>query len=154
MLSSRNRQSNNLSVCAKKLDQDTRLNEEKRRDRALLIRYPDKEAHDKERATALTQTGVTKQLALTRINELMQQRENVQREMEFYKKDPAKAPLPLRRHVDEIGQNLILQNRFIADQNTEINRINARFDDELTRLKSLWTPQSVLQGRKQSMPSD
>lgn len=133
-------------------EERTRLNEEKRRDRALLIRYPDKVAHDRERTTALTQTGASRQLALARINELMQQRENAQKEMEFYKKDPAKTPLALRRQVDEISQNLTLQNRFVADQDTAINRINARFDDELTRLASLWAPQSVPQGKKQPPP--
>ncbi|HEX5738739.1 MAG TPA: DUF4124 domain-containing protein, partial [Hydrogenophaga sp.] len=33
----------------------SRINEERRRERALLIRYPNKEVHDRERAEALSQ---------------------------------------------------------------------------------------------------
>ena len=77
-----------------------RINEEKRRDRALLVRYPNKSVHDKERAVALAQIGVVKQAALTRVDELQRQRTAILEEMEFYKKDPSKAPPSVRRQVD------------------------------------------------------
>ena len=32
-----------------------------------------------------------------------------------------------------------MQKRFIDEQEAEIRRVNARFDDELTRLRQLWT---------------
>jgi hypothetical protein len=35
-----------------------------------------------------------------------------------------------------------VQGRFIADQDAEIKRVNARFDEELVRLKQLWAMQS------------
>lgn len=115
-----------------------RSNEEKRRDRALLTRYPTKTMHDKERAEALTQVGVVRQAALNRVDELLRQRASIDQEMEFYKKDPGKAPAPLRRQVDEVAQSLAVQGRFIADQDNELKRVNARFDEELVRLKQLW----------------
>jgi len=62
----------------------------------------------------------------------------VNEEMEFYKKDPSKAPPSVRRQVDELAQSLAIQGRFIADQDAELKRVNARFDEELTRLKRLW----------------
>ena len=39
-------------------------------------------------------------------------------------------------------QSLAVQGRFVADQDGEINRVNARFDEELARLKPLWPLQA------------
>ncbi len=119
-----------------------RINEEKRRDRALLVRYPSKAVHDKERAVALAQIGVVRQAAVTRVEELQRQRAAVLDEMEFYKKDPSKAPPLVRRQVEDVAHSLSVQARFIADQDAEIKRVNARFDEELVRLKQLWAMQS------------
>ncbi len=123
-------------------EERARINEEKRRDRALLVRYPSKTVHDKERAEALSQIGVVRQAAINRAEELLRQRTDINLEMEFYKKDPTKAPASIRRQVDEVAQSLAIQGRFIADQDTEIKRVNARFDEELVRLKQLWALQS------------
>ena len=99
--------------------------------------------HDKERADALSQVGVVRQAAVNRAQELLRQRAEINLEMEFYKKNPAKAPASVRRQVDEVTQSLDIQNRFIADQDGELKRVNARFDDELMRLKQLWAMQST-----------
>ena len=120
------------------LEEQARRAEEKRRDRALLLRYPNKSLHDAERAEAITQISVVKKAALTRVEELTRQRAAVGAEMEFYKKDTSKAPPSLRRQVDGLAQNLAVQGRFIADQDGEIGRVNARFDEEQARLKQLW----------------
>ncbi len=120
------------------LEEQARRAEEKRRDRALLLRYPNKAVHDAERAEAITQISVVKKAALTRVEELTRQRAAVGAEMEFYKKDTSKAPPSLRRQVDDITQSLAVQGRFITDQDGEIVRVNARFDEELARLKQLW----------------
>jgi hypothetical protein len=32
-----------------------------------------------------------------------------------------------------------VQRRFIGEQDAEVKRVNARFDDELVRLRQLWT---------------
>lgn len=119
-------------------EERARLNEEKRRDRALLARYPNQAVHDKERAEALAQIGVVRQAAVHRVEELLRQRTVVNEEMEFYKKDPSKAPPSVRRQADELTQSLAIQGRFIADQDAELKRVNVRFDEELTRLKRLW----------------
>ena len=120
------------------LEDQARRNEEKRRDRALLLRYPNKATHDAERAEAITQISVVKKAAFTRVEELTRQRAAVGAEMEFYKKDTSRAPPSLRRQVDDVTQSLAVQGRFIADQDGEISRVNARFDEELARLKQLW----------------
>jgi hypothetical protein len=120
-----------------------RVNEEKRRDRALLVRYPNKSVHDKERGVALTQIGVVKQAAVTRVEELQSQRTAALQEMEFYKNAPSKAPPSVRRQVDEVANSLAVQARFIAEQDAEMKRVNARFDEEVVRLKPLWAAQST-----------
>lgn len=120
-------------------EEQSRLAEEKRRDRALLTRYPNKSMHDKERAEALAQIGVVIKAATTRLDELVKQRVSIEEEMEFYKKDPTKAPAYLKRQQEENAQSQAVQKRFISEQESEIRRVNERFDDELVRLKQLWT---------------
>ncbi|HOZ65106.1 MAG TPA: DUF4124 domain-containing protein [Burkholderiaceae bacterium] len=120
------------------LEEKARQNEEKRRDRALLLRYPSRAVHDKERAEALNQIGVVVQAANNRMVELRRQRKDIDAEMEFYVKDPSKAPPSVRRQIEDNDQSLAVQKRFIADQESEIKRVNARFDEELVRLKTMW----------------
>jgi hypothetical protein len=115
-----------------------RKQEETRRERALLLRYPNQAAHDKERAEALAQVDVVQQVARQREAELVRQREGLLAELEFYKKDPAKAPLALRRQLDENSRNQAAQKRFIAEQEAERGRIHTRFNAEQARLKPLW----------------
>ena len=123
-----------------------RATEEKRRERALLLRYPNKTVHDRERTEALKQIGIVKAAAVTRADELLKQRQQIDEEMEFYKKDPSKAPPALRRQVDEVNQSLAVQGRFIADQDGELRRVNSRFDEELVRLQQLWAKHSAAPG--------
>lgn len=118
------------------------LLEEKRRERALLSRYPTRAMHDQERAAAFGQVAAVAQAAQNRIGELLVDRRKLDLEMEFYVKDPSKAPPSLRRQLDEIEQSVLVQKRFISEREVEIQRISARFDEELARLKPLWDAQS------------
>lgn len=115
-----------------------RLEEEKRRDRALLVRYPTLASHQQEREESLRQVLLVKQAALSRVTELMAERTKLLEEMAFYAKDPRKAPQKLQQQIDAVLQALAGQGRFLADKDNEITRTNARFDEELQRLKPLW----------------
>lgn len=128
-----------------KQEAEVRLNQldEKRRDRALLTRYPNRTVHDKERALALEQVNEVIRVGTKRVQELAEQRKAIGVDMEFYKKDPSKAPPALKRRVDENDNNMAIQIRFISDQDVEIRRVNQRFDDELTKLKPLWAAQGA-----------
>lgn len=119
-------------------EERNRTAEEKRRDRALLTRYPNKGVHDQERAEALAQIEVVTKAAAKRLTELARQRVAIDEEMEFYKKDPTKAPVYVRRQLEENTQSQSVQKRFMAEQEAESRRVNARFDDELVRLRQLW----------------
>jgi hypothetical protein len=119
-------------------EESGKIAEEKRRDRALLIRYPNKAMHDQERTEALAQISVVIKAATNRLDELAKQRVAIDEEMEFYKKDPSKAPAYLRRQLEENTLSQSVQKRFIAEQESEVRRVNVRFDDELVRLRQLW----------------
>jgi hypothetical protein len=112
--------------------------EERRRERALLIRYPNSVAHDRERAEALVQIDAVIQAAQKRLGELNDERRKTDDELEFYAKDPTKAPDSLRRKVEDNAKSSAVQNRFIDDQQDEKKRVNARFDEEKGRLRPLW----------------
>ncbi len=119
-------------------EERNRTAEERRRDRALLTRYPSKAVHDQERVDALAQINVVVRAASNRLDELAKQRRSIDEEMEFYKKDPTKAPAYVRRQLDENTQSQAVQRRFIGEQEAEAKRVNERFDDELVRLRQLW----------------
>jgi hypothetical protein len=122
----------------KAVEERNRVAEEKKRSRVLLARYPDKAAHDKERAAALGVADGVIAAANRRIAELQAVRRSLDTELEFYRKDPSRIPAPLRTRLEENAQQLSAQQRFIANQDLEKQRINARFDEELVALRQLW----------------
>jgi len=117
--------------------------EERRRERVLTARYPDKAAHDVERAAAIQMVDDVTATAEKRLVELAQQRKAFDVEMEFYKKDPNKAPMSLRRKIAENEESIAEQQRFIAGQDQEKRRVHQRFDVELAQLRKLWDAQRM-----------
>ncbi len=115
-----------------------RAQDEVRRDQALLTRYPNRSVHDAARRDALAQPEGVIGAAQRQIAELNQERKALDEEMEFYRKDPSRAPASVRRRIEEMAQLLEIQQRAIATQQTERGKINARYDDELARLQKLW----------------
>lgn len=109
-----------------------------RRDRALLARYPDKVTHDTSRRVALAPTQSVIDAATHRLVELAHERKSLDEEMEFFRKDPSRAPAQLRRRMESNAQSVQQQQQAIAEQTLERGRINARFDEELQRLQQLW----------------
>ncbi len=123
-----------------------RAAEEKRRERALLIRYPNQVVHDKERAEALAQIDEVIAAVNKREVALKQQRKEVETEMEFYLADPSKAPFWLRRKLEDSDKQMVVQKRFLEEQAQEKLRINQRFDEELAKLRQLWPPTAAATG--------
>lgn len=112
--------------------------EEKRRDRALLLRYPNRTVHDQERATALGQIDEVIKASSKRTLELAEQRKAINAEFEFYVKDPSRAPVSLKRKLEDNESSVGVQKRFIAEQEQEKKRVNSRFDEDLVKLRELW----------------
>jgi hypothetical protein len=115
-----------------------RIAEEKRRDRALLIRYPSQPVHDKERAEALAQIDEVVTAVVRREESLAKQRQEIGTELEFYQGDVNKAPSWLKRKLEDNESQVQIQKRFLDAQAQEKKRINARFDEELGKLRQLW----------------
>lgn len=112
--------------------------EERRRDRALLLRYPTRAVHDQERVIALAQVDEVIKASNKRTAELAAQRKAIQVEFEFYAKEPSKAPPSLKRRLEENEASSSVQKKFIQDQEQEKKRVNQRFDEELVKLNQLW----------------
>lgn len=134
-----------------KADQDRQLAEEKQRQaeekrlqRALMARYPNQAAHDAERGKALKTMTDAAAAAQRAVDDLQKQKGKLKEEAEFFVKDPSKMPTRLKRQVEENEQRIAAQQRFIAGQESDKQRVNARFDEELARLKALWSQSGSL----------
>ena len=120
------------------LAESQRANEERRRNRALLTRYPNKASHDKERKEALLNVEVQITAAKARLAALEIDRKKFDDELQFYKKNPNKAPFLLRKQSQDNRDNIDKQKRLLDSQSDEIKNVNARFDLELAKLQILW----------------
>lgn len=114
--------------------------EERRKDRALISRYPNQRLHDEERAKQLVQVNEVIASLNARAQDLAKQRELLNQEMEFYKSNPSKAPAWLVRRIEDNQQQQEMQANLLALQAQEKQRINARFDAEMYRLNELRVP--------------
>ena len=83
-----------------------RLEEERRKNRALVARFPDQAAHDKARAEALAQIDELIAAVRKREAELSRQHQEIDAELEFYRNDPAKTPIWLRKLKEENNRQL------------------------------------------------
>jgi hypothetical protein len=115
--------------------------DERRVLKALVTRYPNPATHNEERVKALQAVQDAIASGRRRIVELQEQRARLKTETDFFK-SPAQWPAKLKRQVEENEQQIAAQERFIGSQDDEKRRINARFDEELARLKMLW-PQTA-----------
>ncbi|MEI8325764.1 MAG: DUF4124 domain-containing protein [Betaproteobacteria bacterium] len=134
-------------------EEHAQLTEDRRRDRALLVRYPNQAAHDRERAEAFIQLDEGMRASRLRLQELSQQRTALDQEMEFYRKDPSKGPAALKRRIDENVLNIAAQQRYLTDQDEEKKRVNQRFDEELIKLAPRWGAQAATPARASSASS-
>ena len=116
----------------------SRIAEEKRRDRALLIRYPNKGVHDKERVEALEQIDDVIHAVDKRRKDLEVQRREIELELEFYQNDVTKAPAWLQRKFNDNADQVLVQQRVLSDQTQEKKRVTDRVDEELVKLRGLW----------------
>ena len=107
-----------------------------KRDRNLLQRYANAEAHQKAREAALGDFRASMLLSEKRQSELVAERKPLLDEAEFYK---GKAlPAKLRQQLDANEAAATAQRDAQNNQKAEFDRINKLFDAELARLKRLW----------------
>lgn len=125
------------------VEQKQRDEEEKKRGKVLLARYPDITAHEKERSEAVR--ALDDILAAGRKRDADLQAE--------YKKLTADATraidqgtrLRMRRQADDVQQQISANRKQLAEREEERKRVSARFDEELAKLKVLWAQQTGAQ---------
>jgi hypothetical protein len=105
-------------------------------DRLLLQRYPDKPAHDHDREGALADSLAAIQSAEARLRELADERKRLLEEAEFYR--GRLMPPALKQRLDNNEAAAAAQRNAIANSQAEQQRINAKFDIQLERLRQLW----------------
>lgn len=107
-----------------------------RRDRNLMLRFPDEAAHDKARDSALDdlQRGIV--ASERRLQDLQDERKPLLAETEFYK--GKRLPHKLKTKLEANDAQQQAQRDIIQNQRAEMVRINALYDVELARLKRLW----------------
>lgn len=107
-----------------------------RRDRNLMLRFPNEAAHNKGRVAALDDLRKAIAISEKRVAELQAERKGLMTEAEFYDGKPL--PMKLRSRVEGNEATQQAQRDIIANQKAEMGRINALYDAELARLKRLW----------------
>ena len=107
-----------------------------RRDRNLMLRYPDEVSHDKAREAALDDVRHNVAAIQERLTALQHERVPLMQQTEFYKGRRLPHALKIKLDANEAQQQA--QRDLIQTQESELVRINALYDAELQRLKQLW----------------
>lgn len=107
-----------------------------RRDRNLMLRFPDEAAHTKAREAALDDLRRGIAGSERRLKDLEEERKPLLAETEFYK--DRRLPFKLKSKLEANDAQQQAQRDIIQNQQTELVRVNALYDAELARLKRLW----------------
>lgn len=107
-----------------------------RRDRNLLVRYPDEAAHRKARGAALDDLRKSLAQSDLRLKTLAAERKPLIDESEFYV--GRQLPIKLRLAIDSNDALVQAQNSLVQNLRIEAMRINTLFDTEHDRLVRLW----------------
>jgi len=116
--------------------QEAALKDAIRRDRNLMMRYPNESVHQKARDAALDDLHNAIKTSEIRVADLQAERKPLDAESEFYKGKRLPGKLRTKMEANEAAQQA--QKDVILSQKAEIVRINALYDSELARLKRLW----------------
>lgn len=111
---------------------------ERRRERALLVRYPEARVHDRERDDALAHIEQAAQVARHYLAALKIDRQRLDEELAFYRGDRTKAPAALREKFEDNEAGVRAQNKFIQSMEEDRQRLAMRFAKERTQLEPLW----------------
>lgn len=107
-----------------------------RRDRNLMLRFPDEPSHNKAREAALDDLRRGVALSERRLQDLLDERKPLLAETEFYQ--GRRLPFKLKSKLEANDAQQQAQRDIIQNQSAETVRINALYDAELARLKRLW----------------
>ena len=107
-----------------------------RRDRNLMIRFPNEPAHQRAREAALDDVRKAVRSSEERLRLLAAERKPLLDEAEFYA--DRTLPAKLKQALDGNEAAVEAQRALVQNQHAEEVRINNLYDVELERLKRLW----------------
>lgn len=107
-----------------------------RRDRNLMLRFPDEATHNKAREAALDDLRKGIEVSDRHLKDLQEDRKPLLAETEFYKGKRLPGKLKSKLEANEAQQQA--QKDIIQNQTAETARVNALYDAELKRLRRLW----------------
>lgn len=107
-----------------------------RRDRNLMLRYPNEAAHNKAREAVIDDLRRGIDASELHLKELQSDRKPLLDEAEFYK--GKRLPFKLKTRLEANDAQQQAQKDIITQQTAEIARVNALYDAELARLRRLW----------------
>jgi hypothetical protein len=107
-----------------------------RRDRNLLLRYPNEAAHERARQAALETVRIAMRVSEQRLHDLAVERKPLLDDAQFYVGKTL--PVKLRQALDANDAATDAQRSAVANQQAELVRINGIYDAELDRLRRLW----------------
>jgi hypothetical protein len=107
-----------------------------RRDRNLMQRFRNEDAHAKARELALEPVKLAIENTERRLKDLTAERVPLVNEAEFYIGKPL--PAKIKQQLDANEAAMAAQKESAATQAAELARINKLFDAELERLRKLW----------------
>ena len=107
-----------------------------RRDRNLIVRYPNEATHHKAREAALDTVRLAMKATELRVRELAAERKPLLDEAEFY--TGRQIPPRLKQRLDANEAGVVAQRQSAINQELELARVNRLYDAELERLRRLW----------------
>lgn len=128
------------------LQSQIQQDENTRKERQLLRRYPHEQAHAQARTRALE--PVVRQMgeSQARLQALERERDALVQQIKI-EKNPSAAS-GFRQRLETNGAALEAQSAVLRDRETERDRMNLQFDQELAQLKALWTASGPASGAK------
>jgi hypothetical protein len=119
-----------------KAQQEAARKDATRRDRNLMLRYPDEPTHRKAREAALDDLRKGIALSERHLIDLQDSRKPLQADAEFYQGKRLPGKLKAKLEANDAQQQA--QKDIIQNQHAETGRINAIYDAELAHLRKLW----------------
>jgi hypothetical protein len=120
-----------------------RVQEQMRRERALLVRYPDQQTFDNDRRAALRQSDDSVAFARQRIGELEQRHAEIKKSTFEFTSRSVAVPQGLQQDASENQQALSFQQNIVAEQQRDRQRIIQRYDTEQRHLRELWAAEAA-----------
>jgi hypothetical protein len=110
--------------------------EKRRRDSALLAAYANEDAIDAARRRAIADANETLAASRQRLADLTKEKAGIVEELKAYK---GKIPPIAQRKADDNDMAIADESASIKARETEIDRINTRYDEERKRYRELST---------------